>query len=120
MGLKVCIEPGCFKATAGTRCADHEREWQRARNQRKGLAYNRRAYRRLSTAGAVCACCGGGDDLTRHHVIPLAYSVAEPALPDWARGHPIVAMCRRCNSSVADRFMLTRECPMHGGTVGGT
>lgn len=120
--MKICIAPGCWNVTAGTRCAQHEREWQRARNgRRQKLAYNKRTYRAGSLAGALCVCCGSGEDLTRHHVTPLATlrgdraTVAE--LPDWACGFPVVAMCRRCNSSIADRIMLTRECPMHGGEI---
>lgn len=119
MGVKVCMTDGCFQPTAGTRCPVHEAEWQRARNKRRGKQRTRHAaYRGASLAGLVCACCGGGSDLTRHHVIPLGYA-GKVDLPAWACGFSIVAMCRRCNSSVGDRLMLTRECPMHGGGVGG-
>jgi len=121
MGVKVCVVDGCWEGTTGTRCVVHEREYQRARNARRGKARTRHAaYRGLSLEGRECACCGTGGDLTRHHVIPLSWQQTPmPALPEWCCGFTIVALCRRCNSSVGDRLMVTRECPMHGGNAWG-
>lgn len=117
--MKVCIEPDCWTPTAGTRCTEHEREWQRARGLRRGKGrWANAPFRKVPIpAGAVCACCGTGEDLTRHHVIPLGWVGRRPSLPDWCDGYELVALCRRCNSSAGDRVMLTRQCPLHGGTV---
>lgn len=118
MGVRVCIEPGCWQPTHNTRCAEHERAHQQARNARRGPQRTVHApYRKTSLDGLVCACCGTRDDLTRHHVLPLAGG-ARPVLPAWAQGFDLVAMCRPCNSSIGERVMATRECPKHGGTIG--
>lgn len=107
--MKVCIEPGCWTPTAGTRCAAHESAYQRERNKRRGGGRRpNAAYRRVSLDGHACACCGTTDDLTRHHVTPLAAG-------DWSG--VLVAMCRRCNSSIGARTMDGLKCPMHGGVV---
>lgn len=113
--MKICIEPDCWNVTAGTRCVVHEKAYQRARNQRRGKARTpQAAYRKLSLEGKVCACCGTGEDLTRHHVLPISYGY--PDNPAGSAGL-MVAMCRRCNSSIGTRVMEGRLCPMHGGVV---
>lgn len=122
MGLKVCVVPGCMEPTAGTRCVAHERAYQRDRNTRRGKErWANAPFRKVPIPpGAECACCGTGEDLTRHHVVPFSWVMSGRdvvALPDWCNGFELVALCRRCNSSVADRFMVTRQCPMHGGRV---
>ena len=115
--MKVCMEPGCWNPTPNTRCPEHERAWQAARNARRGAARKPSApYRKMSLIGLVCACCGTDQDLTRHHVLPLSHVDPAP-LPAGAAGYRIVAMCRRCNGSIADRVMDTHTCPMHGGQV---
>lgn len=107
--MKICIEPDCWNITAGTRCVPHEKAYQRARNQRRGKARTpQAAYRKVSLEGKVCACCGTGEDLTRHHVVPLVTN---------ADGGFLVAMCRACNSSIGTRVMEGRLCPLHGGGV---
>lgn len=120
--MRLCLAPGCMNVTQSTRCTEHEREYQRAKAQRaQRKVYQRRAYRDASLAGLSCACCAVTHDLTRHHVQPLATFLGERTtvgeLPAWAQGFAVVAMCRPCNSSIADRVMATRECPMHGGVI---
>jgi len=107
--MKLCIEPDCWNVTAGTRCAEHERAYQRARNLRRGKVRTpQAAYRKVSLDGKQCACCGTTADLTRHHVDPIA---------SGRMGGLLVAMCRRCNSSIGAKVMEGRLCPLHGGTV---
>lgn len=109
MGLKACIEPDCWQPTAGTRCPEHERAWQKARNARRGPARTRQAaYRKISLIGQACWCCGTTADLTRHHVDPLANGGTMSA---------IMPMCRPCNSSIGTKLMGGLQCPMHGGQV---
>lgn len=109
MGLRLCIEPGCLNPTISTRCKPCESAYQRARNNRRGASRPRRnGYRGVSLAGQVCACCGTIDDLTRHHVGSLQTG-------DWTG--VIVAMCRRCNSSIGTKTMDGLTCPMHGGAT---
>lgn len=111
MGVKVCIEPGCWQATPNTRCPEHERVWQARRNKRRGRDRTpAAAYRQVSLVGSRCLCCGSPDDLTRHHVTPLQRGLG-------GETGAIVAMCRRCNSSIGVRVMAGTRCPMHGGTV---
>lgn len=100
MGVKVCIEPGCWTPTNGTRCPAHQRVRDRARYQAKKSRYGIRSFRDAPIT-TPCECCGTTDDLTRHHIDSAAW----------------VAMCRRCNSSIADRTMADHRCPMHGGTI---
>ena len=109
--MKICIEPDCWNVTAGTRCVPHEKAYQRARNQRRGKARTpQAAYRKVSLEGKVCACCGTGEDLTRHHVVALSIGIHTAATE-------LVPMCRRCNSSIGTREMEGRLCPMHGGII---
>jgi hypothetical protein len=109
MGVKLCLVPGCMQPTAGTRCPAHEAAWQRDRNARRGPERTVHApYRKVSLDGQVCACCGTDEDLTRHHVGSLAAG-------DWTG--VLVAMCRRCNSSIGQRQIDGLKCPMHGGRV---
>lgn len=123
MGVKVCIELGCWQATPNTRCPEHERVWQARRNKRRGRDRTpAAAYRQVSLAGQVCACCGTTEDLTRHHVSPLARRLQDryPAtvgLMSGAEWGGIIPMCRRCNSSIGVRVMAGTKCPMHGGQV---
>lgn len=98
--MKVCIEPGCWTPTAGTRCKAHEAERTRARYAAKKARYMVRSFRDAPIL-FPCECCGTTEDLTRHHVTPDAW----------------VSMCRRCNGSIADRTMSDHRCPMHGGTI---
>lgn len=119
MGIKLCVVAGCMNTTAGSRCTVHEAEYQRERNARRYLTRDRTraAYRAtVIPAGAVCWCCGTDQDLTRHHLDPLAAPLDEPHLAAPAR---LVPMCRRCNSSVGARVMVDHRCPMHGGVVAG-
>lgn len=107
MGVRLCLEPGCMNTTQSARCADHERAWQRARNQQPGRQPRRtRAYTNIPL-GPQCLCCGATQDLTRHHVEPLAGSRS---------GGMLITMCRRCNSSIGTKRMAGLACPMHGGT----
>lgn len=112
MGAKICIDPGCFTGTTGgPRCPEHEREYQRVRNV-DPLRQPRRTREYLTTAipaGSACVCCGSSEDMTRHHVRPLAW--LNPAPSD------LVPMCRRCNSSIGAREVEGFTCPLHGGTV---
>jgi 5-methylcytosine-specific restriction endonuclease McrA len=112
MGVRLCITPGCLGATMGTRCADCEREHQRRRNaDPKRRAYQDPAYRAISLGGFVCACCGTDQDLTRHHVTPLA--ARRMALDPGE----LLPMCRSCNSSIGAHTMADSRCPQHGGVV---
>lgn len=111
--MKICIEPDCWNTTPNTRCVEHERVWQARRNRDpKRKPRRTAAYMGISLAGHVCACCGTNDDLTRHHVEPLARGTGT------AIG-PLVAMCRRCNSSIGVRVMADHRCPLHGGVSRG-
>lgn len=96
--VKICIEPGCWATTPNTRCPAHQALKARAGYARKKSRYMRRAFRDAPIT-TPCECCQATEDLTRHHITAT----------DW------VAMCRRCNSSIADRTMAGRTCPMHGG-----
>ena len=102
MGLRVCIEAGCWQPADGPRCPEHERAHQRERN---ALA-KRKAY----VSGWPCACCGTLKDITRHHVIPLADS--DPR----SLTSILVPMCRSCNSSIGAKTMTDHRGPLHGGT----
>lgn len=110
MGVKLCVEPGCFNVTAGSRCTEHERAYQRKRNATPKRAAYRAHKRHPFPFGTACACCGTTADITRHHPIPLATGYLS---------FDAVPMCRRCNSSIADRIMEDHLCPMHGGVVAG-
>lgn len=119
MGIKLCVVAGCMNTTAGSRCTVHEAEYQRARNARRYLTRDRTraAYRAtVIPAGAVCVCCGTDQDLTRHHVVPLADTHGFDN-ETRARNLHLVPMCRRCNSSIGARVMADHRCPMHGGVV---
>jgi hypothetical protein len=98
--VKVCIEPDCWNVTAGTRCPAHQAAKDRANYGRKKARYMKRAFRDAPIT-SPCECCGTGLDLTRHHITADAW----------------VSMCRRCNSSIADRTMAGRTCPLHGGAI---
>lgn len=115
--LRLCIEPDCMQPTAGTRCPAHERAYQAERNRRPGRQPRRtRAYMdTVIPVGAACWCCGATEDLTRHHVTPLARTalVFAGENPDQYGG--LIPMCRRCNSSIGTKRMAGLTCPMHGG-----
>lgn len=111
MGLKLCVVAGCMNATAGSRCAEHERAHQRARNaDPKRKAYRDPAYRAIPLGG-VCACCGSTEDLTRDHVHPLTLRPASRST-EW-----IQLLCRSCNGSKGGQVMADHRCPQHGGEV---
>lgn len=108
MSMRVCIAPDCWLPTTATRCTEHEQEHQRARNtdpRRRG----RPDYRRERVYGD-CACCGTDQDITRHHVVPLA-AVNGSISGSW------IPMCRSCNSSIGARIMADSQCPQHGGVI---
>lgn len=108
MALRPCIDPDCARLTTATRCEQHEQAHQRERNldpRRRGHP----AYRAKPAYGD-CACCGTDQDITRHHVVPLA-SVNGTLGGAW------IPMCRSCNSSIGARVMVDSQCPQHGGVV---
>ena len=113
MGVKVCMEQGCWwPAPNGARCVEHERAHQAARNaDPKRRAYRAASYRGLSLVGQQCWCCGTTEDLTRHHVHPIAVMDKPWAGPAEA----VIPLCRSCNSSVGAKIMGGFTCPQHGG-----
>lgn len=124
MGSKLCVIASCMNlTTGGARCPVHEADHQRARNQRRGHERTpAAAYRKVVLVGQQCWCCGTTEDLTRHHVTPLALESAvrpdgSPAYFDPSARTPIVPMCRSCNSSIGARRMAGLACPLHGGQV---
>lgn len=119
----MCITAGCMQPTAGTRCQRCEREHQAQRNaDPKRKAYRDPAYRAIPLGGQVCWCCGTDQDLTRHHVTPLALerSIRPDGTPAFFAPDavaPVVPMCRSCNSSIGWHTMEDHRCPQHGGVV---
>lgn len=62
--LKVCSQPGCPELTASGRCAEHERQADRARGSRHergyGKAHEARFRRGVLTAHPICQCTNAG------------------------------------------------------------
>jgi hypothetical protein len=62
MGMRVCLEPGCPKMQAQSRCAKHRGEREQARGTRQQRGYNRdydataRAYQQRMDQGARYVC----------------------------------------------------------------
>lgn len=67
MGMRVCVVDGCWQPTAGTRCPEHQRAWDRNRYPAKKARYMKRAFRDAPIT-SPCECCGVTADLTRHHI----------------------------------------------------
>lgn len=105
--------------TGGARCPSCERAHQRARNASPARKPRRvRAYMdTVIPVGSACWCCGSTDDLTRHHVHPLAAPIITGPTDTRRNESGLVPMCRGCNSSIGARRMAGLKCPMHGGTV---
>ncbi len=96
--MKVCIEPDCWwPATAGTRCAEHNRQWRRVHKDPKYATKTHRGVIRDTR----CACCGTTGDLCRDH------------LPDGT----YQTLCRSCNGSKSGRVTEDQHCPQHGGVI---
>jgi hypothetical protein len=76
MPYRTCLEPGCPNLTLRTRCVEHERLRQQARNA--GRFHYKGDYRRRSDVvrrtAVVCWLCGGGarvgDPWQADHVVP--------------------------------------------------
>lgn len=99
MSLKPCI--GCGEPSTATHCTDC-RPPARQITRRVGTFAFDRTWRRLSTRARrlqpFCLDCGGRDDLTADHIIPVAEA------PELAH-EPlnITVRCRPCNSVKGDR-----------------
>ena len=74
--VRPCIEPDCPRLTRGTRCAEHQRQHDRARNARRTHYqgdYRKRA-KQVRDSAVLCHLCGQGarpgDPWTADHVRP--------------------------------------------------
>lgn len=101
MPLRPCLATPCPRLTAGTRCAIHHAEQQRARNRRRVHYqgdYQTRAAAVRDAANAdpdtPCGICGNlkieGDPWQAHHIFPT-----DPT-------SPLVAAHRSCNIRQSD------------------
>jgi hypothetical protein len=91
MTARVCIEQGCPLMTEGTRCPEHERAFQRAREEKPNRAVYRGSSRRMSRAARAAEpwCHRPGPDGT-----PCGRT------PDLTYDHETGTVeCRSCNSS---------------------
>lgn len=103
MAPRPCIVTGCpHYTTAGSRCAAHRRQAERAKQARRPVTSAERARRARAVAEHVRTrgwwCPGWRDqpphtssDLTADHVWPVAAGGPEAG--------PLVVRCRRCNSA---------------------
>lgn len=91
-----CLD--CGRRTRGSRCLDCTLRRERVRNhapaQQARLAISRGQRRRVyARDGWRCVDCGRADDLTLHHLTPVAVAV-KPSYSD----EELATRCRRCNS----------------------
>jgi len=70
--------------TPGPRCPAHTADRRRVRNADRAIA------RAVVAASPVCEDCGATDDLTAHHVVPLARGGTNDG--------PRAVLCRSCNA----------------------
>ena len=81
-----CLERGCPRLSPTTRCPEHTRAHQRARDRarsgdpirvfRRSAAWIRTSREYRAAHPDVCVLCGATQDLTTGHVIPLAELLA--------------------------------------------
>ena len=96
--LRPCLTAGCPALTSQSRCAEHQRTKDRARNAARADAmafYSTGRWRRLSTevvSAVRCHWCGATDKrLVADHVRPVSRG-GEPFDPS-----NLVASCYSCN-----------------------
>ncbi len=102
--MRPCIESGCPALTRATRCIEHERDYQRQRDLRRGTpsqrgydwTYRSNRMQVLEAGGYQCAYCGAPAS-TVDHVLPLARGGTSDV-------DNLVPCCSRCNSSRGGRM----------------
>lgn len=92
--LKVCVEPGCRRLTAASRCAPCQSRKDRTRNQ--GSYYQTPGWRSLARAcidrDGNCLICGSLLRLTANHIIARAAGGLDIL-------ENLMTMCGRCHST---------------------
>lgn len=99
-----CIEPGCSRLTAGTRCDEHRKAKDRARNRRRTHYQGdwpafARQWLDAWAAGNGPLCVGWQRD---PHMVTRADLTLDHVDPRSGSGG-YQALCRSCNSSKGDR-----------------
>jgi 5-methylcytosine-specific restriction protein A len=94
MPPRPCLEPGCPRLSPQTRCPEHTRTRQRARDQarsgdpirvfRRSQAWIKTSRTFRAAMPAVCARCGATDRLTVGHKIPLRQCLGTGLELDWS------------------------------------
>jgi hypothetical protein len=104
---RFCLELDCRKlTTAGSRCPDCQAKLVKRMNAARGTTKqrglggtHRRKAEKIVKAATVCSKCGkpptADNPLTAHHTTARAKGGNEST--------PMIALCRRCNSSIGDR-----------------
>jgi 5-methylcytosine-specific restriction protein A len=115
MGLKPCLEAGCGRLTERSRCPDHERATQRARDVVRGTAAERgydsrwaRRVKEMKLAEPWCHRPGCPHRDAGSRVNPLTGQHVVAVVNGGSDG-PITIWCRRCNS--AEGASLRRPKP---------
>ena len=95
MTVRPCLEPNCPALTTGSRCAVHQREWQRRQyrlGQARGTPWAWKKLRQqvLERDGGRCVRCGTPWALQVHHVNGNKRD---------DRIENLVALCPRCHGA---------------------
>lgn len=102
MTLKRCLD--CFRwALPGkSRCAEHERGKQQAKDARRPTRRShaeQQRRRQQVIEQPWCAVCGATEDLTAGHLVDVAAAEGAGVPVATAEAGPLMTLCRHHNSS---------------------
>lgn len=107
MPKRFCLDcPTLIDTSTGSRCPDHQAAYEQRRSTTRGTTKqrglggtHRRRAEKIVAEAQVCGSCSEpptkDNPLTAHHTTARAKGGDEST--------PMVALCRRCNSSIGDR-----------------
>lgn len=101
MPLKRCLSCWRWALPGKSRCADHERARQQAKDAKRPTRRShaeQQRRRQQVTDYPQCAVCGATENLSAEHFFPVAIAVAQGVPVEEAEAGPLITLCVPCNS----------------------